>query len=99
MAPRKSTTTLADRLRAELTKAQGRIEALELERDRFGGAWSSAEYEAAAYRRQRDEVVGALAALLGHLPPAEVYGTPGPVARARELVERYRRPTARIEAP
>lgn len=94
--PKAKKTTLAGRLRAELTKAQIRIFELEAERDRFGGAWSSAEHAASGYRHQRDEVVRALTELLEEMldgPPPHS----GPVRRAWAIMQRYRpRPDAMI---
>lgn len=108
MTAKKAATTLADRLRAELTKALARIEALERERDRFGSAWSSAEYEAAAFRRQRDEILSALlllSAVVDTLGPARSVIDEDAAYRlgtAREIsrttIEKYR-PPATIETP
>jgi hypothetical protein len=98
-APARRHPTLADRLRADLTKAEHKLAEVEALRDRFAGAWSSAESEASAYRRQRDEAVAVLADLLAavdilsladsnhHMVATAVGPT---VLSARQLVERYR---------
>jgi hypothetical protein len=98
--PTRREPTLADRLRADLEKAEHKLAEVEALRDRFASAWSSAESEASAYRRQRDEALEVLADLLAavdiltladstHHQVATAVGLPALIAH--HLVERYRR--------
>lgn len=82
-----------------LQKATDRVAAVERERNEWGGKASSAQAEASAFRRQRDEVLEALSNLHAavvqltnddptHYAVANAAGLPALVAL--QLLERYR---------
>lgn len=94
-----ATETIAE-TGARLNKANGRVTAVERERDEWGGKASTAPAEASAFRRQRDEAVKALGDLLDavyvvtnadptHYEVANAVG--GPALAARQLIDLYRR--------